>query len=187
MSCLLIAKWGSCYFISPLSEIAAFGLDISPRGQHVQRTDHPQHGKSKRVFRLLLARCILSSFKSLSTFLSSLSLQKSSCHLLVGSAIAAVPLQKRNILSLESLLKSSPGLKVGGDHTNPVLDMGGFPAPAQCTSDIGTVSFHCFCSFLSPCVPVLFYRESDHDVNSAESAKCWCFPLAIVFSSRKRQ
>lgn len=70
---------------------------------------HPQCGKSKRVFRLLLARCILSSFKSLSlsTFLSSPPLQKSSCHLLEESAIAAVPLQKGNTQPWEPAEKLS--------------------------------------------------------------------------------
>ena len=88
---------------------------MSPLGQHVQSCTTLSMERVRRFSDCCLPRGILSSFKSLSlsTFLSS-PLQKSSCHLLEESAIAAVPRQKGNTQSLESLLKSSPGLGVGG-------------------------------------------------------------------------
>lgn len=50
-SCLFIAKWASCYFISPLSEIvAASRLDMSPRGQHVRRAAPPSAWEKLRGF-----------------------------------------------------------------------------------------------------------------------------------------
>jgi len=176
LSCLLIAILSSYYFISPLSEIAAFGVGLClPEANKCRELHHPQHGKSKRVFRLLLARCILLSFKSLSTFLTS-SLQKSSCHLLEESAIAAVPLRKRNAPSLESLLKSSLGLGVGGSSHKSCPGYTWISSP--CTVHIrhwGCV-FSLLLLFLSPCVPVLLCRETERNVSATESAPCRCFP-----------
>lgn len=125
------------------------------------------HGKSKRVFRLLFARCILSSSKSLSTFL-----------LLLCKNLPAT--SWNNLQLLQCLCKR----EVLGEPAEKLCSFGSRWELTQILSwewvDFQllhwAVSFHCFCAFLSPYVLVLLYRETERDVHSAtESAKCWCF------------
>lgn len=117
-------------------------------------------GRVKSLFRLLLARCILSSFKSSSPPTSSL--QKSSCHLLEESAIAAVPLHKGSTQSLESLLKSSPGLGVGGSSHKSCPGYGWISSPSAVYIRHWGCVFSLRLVFSLSCVCLARFREKQN-------------------------
>lgn len=155
---------------------------MSLRGQHCGELHRPQRGKSKRLSDcclpgvffppLSLEFCLPFSSFSAKIFLPP---PGRICNCCIASA--------KGKLSLETLLKSSPGLGVSGNSHKSWIWVAF--QPLHCAHQTLRLSFHSFCSVLSPCVPILLYRDECEQCHRQCYVSAWCISLVTVSASRQ--